>query len=158
MRFAVAILCAMVLLTAVVEGTSPSTARADAHGYSCRVDAPKTDFGQADYHNENTATIAISVTCPVGLRYSIALLETPQCGSLRGMTEGDAYIGYVILTPDRMGVWCDGTNGTAVVTSIGTGSPQYFIGFAKIAAGSPQSRIPDGRYDDTIDILIGDQQ
>ena len=159
MRSAITVFTALVLLAGTIAGTSPSVALAGdgAVRDGCRIDAPRLDWGQGDYHNETAAAISIAVTCPAGIRYNIALLQAPQCSSLRAMTRGDAYIRYVILTPDRMAVWCDGTNGTATVASIGTGAPQYFVGFAKIVAGSPQSRIPDGRYDDRVDILIGDE-
>jgi spore coat protein U-like protein len=123
----------------------------------CRIDAQRIEFGNSDHHSGTTVPVELAITCPAGYRYDISLIQSSQCGSARSLVRGNSVIRYVISTPDNDGIWCDGTNGTSEVASIGTGLPQYFLASATILSSDSSARIADGRYADSITIEIGDQ-
>jgi spore coat protein U-like protein len=124
---------------------------------SCRIEAQRVEFGNVDHHAGSTVPVEIAITCPAGYRYDVALIQSTQCGSPRYLIHNDSVIRYEISTPDNGGIWCDGTNGTSEVSSIGTGLPQYFLASATILSSDSTVRIADGRYADVITVEIGDQ-
>ena len=119
----------------------------------CAVNAASVDFGTGDFRREATAHVDVAVTCPAGYQFTIALLQMPGCDSERTMIQGRYEIRYAIVTPDGTNVWCDGSNGTGIVTGIGTGGPQHFIGTATILS-TRGAGVADGQYDDTIMVVV----
>lgn len=101
--------------------------------------------------------LAVSVRCPRGMPYRISLLQEPSCGAARTLSSGRTgrKIRYVFLTPDRNGVWCDGTKGTVAVSAIADGGTQHYIAVpsvldARVAAADLNA----AEYVDTVVVYV----
>ena len=102
-------------------------------------------------------SLRIDVSCPRGLPYRISLLQQPRCGLLRAMTSarGARKIHYVLLTPNRSSVWCDGTNGTVAVKGVGTGVSQEYIAVSSVLEKRVGAALPNTRdYADTVVVYV----
>ena len=101
--------------------------------------------------------LTVNVSCPKGLPYRIALLQEPRCGLPRTLSSHRTgrKIRYILLTPDHRGVWCDGTNGTVVISAVATGGMQHYIAVPSVLGS--RDAIADlnaAGYADTVIVYI----
>lgn len=125
-------------------------------GTTCSLEHSTVDFGARDHSRGTTTLFELVVTCPSGVPYEIALLQSPHCDLTRTLTHNDAQLAYTIYLPDRRSVWCDGTNGTDVFRSVGTGVPQYLSGFAVVRA-ERVTPLPSAIFLDDIVVVLTTQ-
>lgn len=127
----------------------PFPGAADSHGAmsiaSCAIESTAAN-----------GTIDVGIHCPRGLRYKIALEQTPRCAKTRvsAGSQRSAPVHYVLLTPDQRSVWCDGTNGTKAVSGVGSGGTQHYVAGSRIVRDGGVFRRRDDRVWDTIVVYV----
>lgn len=106
--------------------------------------------------NAADGNIDVGIRCPRGVRYRIVLEQTPRCAKMRSSagSQKSARIHYVLLTPDRSGVWCDGTNGTKAVSGVGTGGTQHYVAGSRVMRDGGVFRRRDEQFRDTIVVYV----
>jgi spore coat protein U-like protein len=125
---------------------------------TCSVSAAALNFGAAipnPISSNVDSTSTITATCSSGADYTIALNAGIQGGTvaLRRMGAGANTLNYTMFTDaGRSSVWGDGTLGTSLFNSSGSGSAQAITVYGRIPSG--QTAPSTGTYTDTVTVTI----
>ena len=124
---------------------------------SCVVRVGDLDFGDyvASADLADDVESQIRVTCSAGQSFNIALDAGQAIGATvaaRSLTSRSGALPYVLYTtPGRRAVWGDGSHSTSTMDVIGSGFPQTYSVFGRIAPGQ---YVTPGRYSDTFDVTL----
>jgi spore coat protein U-like protein len=114
---------------------------------ACSISASNMNFGGITTGTTNTtdATSSLTINCPNGTPYTIALSNGANYSSSRRMAWGASHIAYdLYLDNARTTQWTSGST----MTGTGSGADQTLTVFGRIHAG--QSISYTGSYSDTI--------
>lgn len=98
--------------------------------------------------------VTLSITCPSGVPFQVRILDSHGCGPTRAlrMAQPGEAVFYRILLPGTGEVWCDGTNGTAMLQGVGTGTVQVFTGIAEVDGNT--AGVPAGSYGEPLQFSV----
>ena len=122
--------------------------------HACTLNVTGVNFGSYDVFSNGAlnSTGNIDVTCPSGVRYSIALSEGGGSHTQRVMSSGAHRLNYNLYTEANRGVvWGDATSGTARVTGTGVGVSVNHAVYGRIPA---LQNVHSGSYSDVVNVLL----
>ncbi len=110
-------------------------------------------FGVVTPGTQRDGSVTVSATCTLGTPYTLALDAGTGSGATvasRRMTSGSDTLQYTLYQDaGRTTLWGDGTGGTSVRSSTGTGLTQSFTVYGRVPSNATA---PVGSYTDTITV------
>ncbi len=110
-------------------------------------------FGVVTPGSQRDGSVTVSATCTLGTPYTLALDAGTGSGATvasRRMTSGSDTLQYTLYQDaGRTTLWGDGTGGTSVRSSTGTGLTQSFTVYGRVPSNATA---PVGSYTDTITV------
>lgn len=110
-------------------------------------------FGVVTPGSQRDGSVTVSATCTLGTPYTLALDAGTGSGATvasRLMTSGSDTLQYTLYQDaGRTTLWGDGTGGTSVRSSTGTGLTQSFTVYGRVPSNATA---PVGSYTDTITV------
>ncbi|MDB4235664.1 spore coat U domain-containing protein [bacterium] len=123
-------------------------------GRACSLNVIGTNFGSYDMFSNVPLHSSgnIDINCPKGVGYNITLSVGNGTYEQRVMGSGAHALNYNLYTDaNRVLVWGDATNGSAKVSSSGTGESVNHVVYGRIPA---HQNVYPGSYSDTITVVI----
>jgi len=130
-------------------GLSAIAARA---GAECSINVTDVSFGEYDVFNSLSTDItgSLAVSCDTDTPFQIALGTGSGHFGAREMRDGPHVLVYNLYTdPTRLSIWGDGSPGTSILSTSGTGG--HYTVYGRIPA---RQNVPAGGYTDTIIVTL----
>lgn len=142
---------ARLVLAAVVLPTL-ALVTANRAGAECSINVTDLSFGEYDVFSTLAADItgALSVSCDADTPFQVALGAGSGTFTTRQMHNGPNVLIYNLYTdPTRLSIWGDGSPGTSLLSTSGTGATYTVYG--RIPA---RQNVSAGSYSDTITVTL----
>jgi spore coat protein U domain-containing protein, fimbrial subunit CupE1/2/3/6 len=118
----------------------------------CSINATTLNFGEYDVFDVSPADITgtLSVSCDADTPFQVALGPGQGNFAARQLQNGPNVLIYNLYTdPTRLSIWGDGSPGTSILSSSGTGA-SYTV-YGRIPA---RQNVRAGSYADTITVTL----
>lgn len=152
--FGMAVLCLAAALPAQAQtSTATFTVTATVLPACTVVGGVPLAFGVITPGVQRDGSVTVTATCTLGTPYTLALDAGTGSGATvasRRMTSGSDTLTYTLYQDaGRSTLWGDGTAGTSVRSSTGTGLSQTFTVYGRVPSNATA---PVGSYTDTITV------